>query len=164
MPAPRTRVPATAALRSDHIALPCYDAAETHRFYADVLGLPLVDCHSGDDWGGKPWLMMVFALGDGRQLALCAFKGARRPAARDRPADLPHVAFTAGTRRTLGRWKTRLRGAGVAIQEESHGAQQSIYFTDPNGLVLEITAPASRPATRPNAVATARLKRWMEKN
>jgi catechol 2,3-dioxygenase-like lactoylglutathione lyase family enzyme len=163
MATPRGRVPATAALRCDHVALQCYDVDETHRFYAEVLGLPLVDCQSGDDWGGKAWLMMVFALGDGRRIALCTFKGTRKPAQRDRPADLPHVAFAAGSRRTLGRWKTRLRGAGVAIQEENHGDQPSIYFSDPNGIVLEITAPAGRPQPRPNAVATAQVRRWISK-
>jgi catechol 2,3-dioxygenase-like lactoylglutathione lyase family enzyme len=47
-------------LRFDHLALPVYDAAGTYRFYSEVLQLPLVDALSGDDWGGKAWLMMFF--------------------------------------------------------------------------------------------------------
>lgn len=56
-------------LRIDHLALPMYDAAATRIFYEEVLGLPLLDAHSGDDWHGMPWLMMIFGDADGRQLA-----------------------------------------------------------------------------------------------
>jgi catechol 2,3-dioxygenase-like lactoylglutathione lyase family enzyme len=60
-------------LRFDHLALPVYAAARTLHFYSEVLRLPLVDALSGDDRGGKPWLMMFF--GSGQLLALCALYG-----------------------------------------------------------------------------------------
>lgn len=83
-----------AALRFDHLALPVYDAAATHRFYSEVLRLPLVEALSGDDWGGRPWLMMFFWTGGAQLLALCALRGAPRPTPDGLPADVRHYAFS----------------------------------------------------------------------
>jgi hypothetical protein len=55
-----------------------------------VLQLPLVDALSGDDWGGKPWLMMFFGTGGGQLLALCALSGAQPPRPEGLPADVRH--------------------------------------------------------------------------
>ncbi len=48
-------------------------------------------------------------------------------------------------------WKQRLEQKGVAFWEEDHGAQRSLLFKDPNGIVLEITAPASAAISAPPA-------------
>lgn len=146
-------------LRHDHIALHIYDPAATLDFYTGVLGLPLTNAMNGDNWGGKPWLMMFFALGDGREIALCALKGEARPAPRT-PADLPHFAFSAPDDAALQQWEQKLASAGVAFEEEHHGAQRSIYFQDPNGIMLEITAPPSRAPAEASAKAAAVVRKW----
>jgi catechol 2,3-dioxygenase-like lactoylglutathione lyase family enzyme len=150
-----------APLRFDHLALPVYDAAETQRFYAEVLQLPLVDALSGEDWGGKPWLMMFFATGSGQLLALCALRGARRPPPDGLPADVRHYAFSVASGAEQDEWKARLRSHGVAFTEEDHGRQHSIYFADPNGILLEVTTPASTPGVHSDAQATLRVQRWI---
>jgi catechol-2,3-dioxygenase len=33
------------------------------------------------------------------------------------------------------------------VWEEDHGRQHSLYFADPNGVILEITTPASNPVS-----------------
>ena len=124
-------------LRFDHLAIPVYDAAATHRFYTEVLQLPLVEALSGDDWGGKPWLMMFFGTGGGQLLALCALHGAQRPPPDGLPADIRHYAFSVASGAEQADWKARLRRHGIAFSEEDHGTQHSIYFTDPNGIALE---------------------------
>lgn len=131
------------ALKLDHIAMPIRDVAATQRFYTEILGLPLLAAHSGDDWGGRSWLMMIFGLGDARQLALVAFKGTPGPLTDGLPEDARHFALAADSKRELQGWKQRLEQRGVPFREEDHGAQRSIYFKDPNGIVIEITAPAS---------------------
>ena len=148
-------------LRFDHLAVPVYDAAATHRFYTEVLQLPLVDALSGDDWGGKPWLMMLFGTGSGQLLALCALHGAQRPPPDGLPADVRHYAFSVATGAEQADWKARLRRHGIAFSEEDHGTQHSIYFSDPNGIVLEVTTPASTPELRPEAHAAQRVQRWI---
>jgi glyoxylase I family protein len=125
-------------LTLDHVAIPVRDAERSRQFYERVLGLPLVDAMSGDDWEGRPWLLMFFALGDSRQLALASFRGEAPQSERGLPSDARHYAL--GTR-DLEPWRERLRAAGVAYREEDHGAQQSLFVADPDGTVLEITSP-----------------------
>jgi len=150
-----------AALRLDHLALPVFDADQTFRFYSEVLQLPLVDALSGDDWGGKPWLMMFFATGGGQLLALCALRGARRPPADDLPRDTRHFAFSVASIAEQESWKARLRRHGVAYSEEDHGRQHSVYFADPNGILLEVTTPPSVAEAKSDAQAKHLVRRWI---
>lgn len=148
------------ALRLDHLAIPVYHTAATYRFYSEVLQLPLVDAHSGDDWGGRPWLMMFFAAGS-QLLALCALRGAQPPPPEALPADLRHYAFTVASLAEQQQWLARLRAHGIPCSEEDHGAQHSIYFQDPNGVMLEITAPPSAAATAANPRAAQQVREWL---
>jgi catechol 2,3-dioxygenase-like lactoylglutathione lyase family enzyme len=149
-------------LRTDHMVFPVWDAEASITFYADVLGLPLVAAHQGDDWGGKRWLMMVFAVGDGRELVLVALQGAQRPPAGDLAADIRHYAFSVATIDEQAAWIAKLKAAEVDFWEEDHGAQHSVYFADPNGVILEITTPASNPASAPDPAARAAARLWIE--
>jgi len=148
-------------LRFDHLALPVYDAARTYRFYSEVLQLPPVDALSGDDWGGKPWLMMFFGTGSGQLLALCALRGAQPPRPDGLPSDVRHYAFSVASPAEQETWKARLRAHDIAFSEEDHGTQHSLYFSDPNGIVLEVTTPASRQELKPDAHAAERVQRWI---
>ena len=150
-----------AVLRFDHLALPVYDAAQTWRFYSEVLQLPLVDALSGDDWGGRPWLMMFFGTADTQLIALCALRGARPPAPDGLPADVRHYAFSVKSAAEQEAWKVRLRRHGVPFSEEDHGSQHSIYFSDPNGILLEVTTPASSRPTVSDPQAGERVRRWI---
>jgi glyoxylase I family protein len=150
-----------AALRFDHLALPVYDAEATYRFYGEVLQLPLVDALSGDDWGGKPWLMMFFGTGSGQLIALCALRGARPPPQDDLPADIRHYAFSVVSKSEQQAWMERLRRHAIPFTEEDHGPQHSVYFRDPNGITLEVTTPASSAGAVPDEAALAQVRRWI---
>lgn len=149
-------------LSFDHVAIPVRDAAATHKFYAEVLGLPLIEAHEGDDWGGFPWLMMIFAAADDRQLAFIAFKGGK-DGKTNLPNDARHYAFSLPTKARLNAWKKELAAAGVKVSEEDHGSQRSIYFEDPNGVMLEITAPASRSNAKANGRASQTIAEWVKR-
>jgi catechol 2,3-dioxygenase-like lactoylglutathione lyase family enzyme len=149
-------------LRFDHLALPVYDAARTLHFYTEVLQLPLVDALSGDDWGGKPWLMMFFGTEGGQLLALSALYGAQPPRPDGLPADVRHYAFSVSSSAAQAQWKQRLQRHGVAFSEEDHGEQHSIYFSDPNGIVLEVTTPPSGGDLQPDASAARRVQAWID--
>ena len=148
-------------LRIDHIVFPVWDARASLAFYRDILGFPLVNAFSGDDWGGYPWLMMIFAPGDGREIVLVALKGAKRPRADGLARDVRHLAFAEGSLKALGKWRKKLAAAKVEFWEEDHGSQKSIYFEDPNGVVLEITAPPARASGKSRKTALAAAETWM---
>jgi catechol 2,3-dioxygenase-like lactoylglutathione lyase family enzyme len=137
-----------AGLRFDHIAAPVRDAQAAYELFANVLELPLLAAHTGDDWGGAPWLMMIFGLADGTQVALCALQGVQ---AHPRVAsDLPHCAFAVRGREQLDEWRAKLTAAGFDVREEDHGDQLSIYFEDRSDLTWEITTAAT-PQRDPHA-------------
>jgi catechol 2,3-dioxygenase-like lactoylglutathione lyase family enzyme len=149
------------ALEIDHIAYPVSDVPATLQFYRDVLGLPLVRAFSGDDWGGHPWLMMIFALGDGRQLALSALRGVKVPTDQVLPPDLRHISLTVENEQQLAAWRDRLAAHDVPHWEEDHGEQTSLYFTDPSNVILEVTTPASRTALPPDPHAADVVAAWL---
>lgn len=147
-------------LRFDHLAIPVADAVHARELFGEVFGLPLVAAYSGDDWGGAAWLMMIYGLPDGGQVALCALAGLepqRKPA-----IDLPHCAFAVRDRATLRRWRKRLTTAGFAVRDEDHGHQQSIYFEDRDGATWEITAPPSRNAVDRDGPTV--IEQWLKEH
>ena len=147
-------------LTLDHVVFPVRDAEATLQFYTEILGLPLVEAFSGDDWDGYPWLMMIFGLGVRHELVAVALRGAPAPDYRGVPVDARHYAMAAESAEAFEAWRGRLRAAGVSFWEENHGEQASIYFPDPDGVILEITWPAStvRPVADPEAAEAVR--RW----
>ena len=145
----------------DHVVFPVRDAEASLRFYGDVMGFPLVNAFSGDDWDGYPWLMMVFGVGGKQELVCVALKGAPAPDYRGVPVDARHYAMAAESAEDFAGWRARLREARVEFWEETHGEQASLYFPDPDGVIFEITWPASRVADVPNPTAAAAVKRWL---
>lgn len=149
-------------LRLDHLVFPIWDVEGSVAFYRDFLGLKLVDAYDGGDWGGHAWLMLIFALSDKREIVLVALKGAKRPPADKLPKDVRHIAMAETG--SLDRWREKLRKARVEFWEEDHGDQQSVYFEDPNGVILEITSPPSAPELAENGAAAMRAMKWLKQH
>lgn len=147
----------------DHIALPAQDAQATLDFFGGVLGLPLISASSGDDWGGHPWLMMMFGISDGRQIALCVLDGAEWLDDVAYTDDLPHFAFGVPDEKALEPWRVRLHEGGVDVREEDHGTARSIYFSDPSGLGWEITTATSSGEDEDEQDPDALVKAWIAK-
>lgn len=149
-------------LRVDHIVFPVWNGEASLAFYREVMEFPLIATYSGDDWGGYPWLMMFFSVGDGREIVLVALKGASRPAHDGLAKDARHLAFAEESLASLDAWRKKFRERKIEFWEETHGTQKSIYFEDPNGVVLEITAPPSRPAHEMDRSALKLAREWLE--
>ena len=128
----------------DHVVMPVRDAEATLKFYTEVLELPLLEAFSGDDWDGYPWLMMIFGLGGGQELVCVALQGAPAPDYRGVPVDARHYAFSAEGEADIDLWRSRLSQHAVEFWEERHGDRRSIYFADPDGVVLEVTWPPTK--------------------
>ncbi|MFN0182555.1 MAG: VOC family protein [Aquabacterium sp.] len=151
-----------------HNAYRCRDSEQTRRFYEDFLGLPLSGTlEIGETKTGRATetLHTFYRLGDGSYLAFFE--------APDRAFDFKvqhdfdlHIALEV-TPEVLQAMLARGRAAGVDTRGPvDHGFIDSIYFRDPNGYVIELTARhADHDAQMDPASngARAKLDGWMQR-
>jgi catechol 2,3-dioxygenase-like lactoylglutathione lyase family enzyme len=148
-----------------HNAYRCRDSEETRKFYEDFLGLPLCAAqHIKETKTGRETnaLHTFYRLEDGSYLAFFEVcdQGFNFKPRHD--FDL-HIALEV-QRSLLEQLKQRGEVAGIETRGiADHGMIESIYFRDPNGYVIELTA--KRPNhddlmdPRKNG-ARANLERW----
>jgi len=135
-------------MRIDHVAHPSRDPQATHRFYSQVLNLKLVQAYAGSE------LMLVYALTGGGNLVFSASRNRRSQPADDIPWEQRHVGLTVTTRTEFDYWLQRLQQLGVRHQVIEN---ERIYFSDPDGLVLELEVGSEMPV---NPAAPEVLARW----
>jgi len=125
-----------------HNAYRCRDSEETRRFYEDFLGLPLVSAFEiGETKTGRRTaaLHSFFRMGDGSALAFFEVPDMPFEFKAQHDYDL-HIALEV-ERDVLEPMMARAREAGIEVRGISdHGFIHSIYFRDPNGYVIELTA------------------------
>jgi catechol 2,3-dioxygenase-like lactoylglutathione lyase family enzyme len=125
-----------------HNAYRCRDSEETRRFYEDFLGLPLVHTlEIKETKSGRPTqtLHTFYQMEDGSALAFFE--------APDLPFDFKaqhdfdlHIALEVEPP-VIDEMLARGKQAGIETRGPSdHGFIRSIYFRDPNGYVIELTA------------------------
>ncbi|MDF2994409.1 MAG: glyoxalase/bleomycin resistance protein/dioxygenase superfamily protein [Xanthobacteraceae bacterium] len=129
-----------------HHAFRCRDAEETRRFYEDLLGLRLahVERGSGPREGGGVlhYVHLFFEMPDGNYLVFIDLgDGEGAAPSPNTPGWVNHRAIEASSMAALAAAKKHLEAAGVEVTEPiDYHVCRSIYFTDPNGLRLEIAA------------------------
>ena len=121
-----------------HITMVSTDAARTLRFYRDLLGLALVKKTVNFDDPGAYHL--YFGDGEGRPgTILTFFEWPNTPAGRWGVGGVHHLALGVESPEALLMWKRRLTDAGVQVTGPlDRGYFQSLYFSDPDGQILEI--------------------------
>jgi catechol 2,3-dioxygenase-like lactoylglutathione lyase family enzyme len=148
-----------------HNAYRCRDSEATRRFYEEFLGLPLAQTlEIKETKSGRPThtLHTFYELDDGSYLAF--FEAPDRPFEFKQQHDFDlHIALEV-TPEVLGAMFAKGKAAGIETRGISdHGFIDSIYFRDPNGYVIELTAKrpehdqAMDPATND---ARGRLAAW----
>ena len=125
-----------------HNAYRCRDSGETRAFYEDFLGLPLAGSLEIQQTktGRKTSVLHTFyRLGDGSYLAF--FEAPDRPFRFKKQHDYDlHIALEVA-KETLQAMLKKGKAAGVEVRGVAdHGFIHSIYFRDPNGYVIELTA------------------------
>ena len=148
-----------------HNAYRCRDSEETRRFYEDFLGLRLAGTlEIGETQSGRrtETLHTFYELGDGSYLAF--FEAPDMPFEFKAQHDFDlHIALEVDMP-VLHDMFARGQAAGIEIRGISdHGFIHSIYFRDPNGYVIELTAktPGHDAAMDPaQNGARAKLDRW----
>jgi catechol 2,3-dioxygenase-like lactoylglutathione lyase family enzyme len=160
------------AKRLHHNAYVTRDMEATRHFYEDLIGMPLVAtwCESDELFGKlRTYCHCFFGLEDGSALAFFQFAdaadqeqfGPRMPA-----SPFHHIAVHVDAK-TQAEIEQRLRRAGLKEPDFyvlEHGYCRSIYATDPNGMILEMTADAPQAAegaAERRANAHAELRRWL---
>jgi len=148
-----------------HNAYRCRDSEETRRFYEDFLGLRLAGTlEIGETKSGRKTatLHTFYELDDGSYLAF--FEAPDMPFEFKAQHDYDlHIALEV-ERPVLEPMMAKAKAAGIEVRGVSdHSFIDSIYFRDPNGYVIELTAkrPHHDEAMNPAANgARAKLDRW----
>ena len=109
-----------------HVALPVVDLAETHRFYAGVLGLPEA---VRPDFGFPGYWFQVGA----QQVHVFPIEGTDPGPFQHFAVEVPDVAAVA----------RELEEAGWAVQHAEHvaGAGRQVFVSDPTGHRIEFNQP-----------------------
>ena len=155
--------------RLHHNAWVVKDQRATNRFYEDLIGLPLVACSTEAavlSGAAHVYCHTVYGLGDGSGLAFFQF---------DREGDYElyglmfratpfvHIALKVDADTQQG-IKQRLDKAGWDHYVVDHGHCESLYATDPDGLILEFTfdhPDAAEVQAERRRTAAAELDRWL---
>ena len=163
--------PPAAIQQLHHYAYKARDAEETRHFYEDILGLPLYHIIQSDYVPSTgeycPYTHFFFRLQDGSFIAFFDIgddeKALPSP---NTPLWINHIAFRVNTVEELADTKVRLQAHGVEVLGiTDHHIFKSIYFFDPNGIRLELSAQLAGDAlmARESKVAHARLAEWTER-
>jgi catechol 2,3-dioxygenase-like lactoylglutathione lyase family enzyme len=151
-----------------HVAYRCRDAAETVRFYQDMLGMAFTTAFAEDRVPSThepdPYLHVFLDAGRGNVLAFFELP-TREPMGRDAntPTWVQHIAFEVESLEALEATRRRLVERGIeVVGPTDHGLFKSIYFFDPNGHRLELTVDTATPemTRRAREVAPAMLEEW----
>jgi catechol 2,3-dioxygenase-like lactoylglutathione lyase family enzyme len=148
-----------------HNAYRCRDSEETRKFYEDFLGLPLscvLEINETMTGRKTQTLHSFYRMGDGSYLAF--FESPDMPFEFKRQHDYDlHIAVEV-EEKDLQPMMAKGRARGIETRGVSdHGFIHSIYFRDPNGYVIELTAKTPKHAeeTDPRRnEARAKLNRW----
>lgn len=158
--------------RLHHNAYVTRDMEATRHFYEDLIGMPLIAtwCEADELFGKeRVYCHCFFGLADGSALAFFQFAnpedqklfGPPMP-----PSPFHHIAVNVDAE-TQAAIEDRFQKAAIKppnFYVLEHGYCRSIYATDPNGMILELTVDnpaAASGAEWRRATAHADLKRWL---
>jgi len=168
-PTPPASVPAPPPIQQlHHYAYRARDAEETRHFYEDILGLPMYHIIQSDHVPSTgeycPYTHFFFRLQDGSFIAFFDLGDdeAALPSP-NTPLWVNHVAFRVDSLAELEAMKSRLEAHGVeVIGVTDHHVFKSIYFFDPNGVRLELSAQVASEfqMLQESRTAHARLAEW----
>jgi|SRR5438270_8161975 len=131
---PRAERPASSARGLHHLALICSDVERTIQFYQQLLGFPLVELMENRDYKGSTHLF--FDMGHDNLLAFFDFPDLGLQPGVEALGGVQHIAISTDSD-NFERVKARLEADGVPYLGPDRGAQDSIYFKDPDGIQIE---------------------------
>jgi glyoxylase I family protein len=121
---PSAERPPTTVQGVHHLALICQDTEETIKFYQEFLGFPLVELVENRDYAGSNHFF--FDIGNHNLLGFFETIGG-----------VQHLAISISADQ-FDATRKKLEQAGVDYLGPDRGADDSMYFRDPNGIGLEL--------------------------
>ena len=148
-----------------HNAYRCRDSEATRQFYEDFLGLPLAEAFEikQTQTGRKTGVLHSFyQMDDGSFLAF--FEAPDQPFEFKQQHDFDlHIALEVDEA-TLHAMLAKGKASGIETRGiADHGFLHSIYFRDPNGYVIELTAKMpghDKAMNRATNGARGKLEQW----
>ena len=148
-----------------HNAYRCRDSEATRQFYEDFLGLPLAEAFEikQTQTGRKTSVLHSFyQMGDGSYLAFFEAPDSPFDFKEQHDFDL-HIALEVDEA-TLQAMFAKGKASGIHTRGiVDHGFLHSIYFRDPNGYVIELTAKMpghDKAMDRQTNNARGKLNQW----
>ena len=151
-----------------HIGLSTLDLDRTRAFYEGVLGMPAVRCDTIELKEGGRIRHIFFDAGEEQLIAFMEPGGvqgipAEYDAGINRGLGVPdafyHLAFEIGSVEALEAKRAELLARGVAVtQVVDHEWMKSIYFRDPNGLMLEFACTTRQLGSEDDRKMQVRFK------
>jgi catechol 2,3-dioxygenase-like lactoylglutathione lyase family enzyme len=147
-----------------HNAYRCRDSEETRKFYEDFLGLPLANAfkiettHTGRGTGAGV-LHSFYEMGDGSVLAFFEAPDMAFEFKKQHDFDL-HISLEVEMEHLQAMF-AKGKAAGIEVRGVSnHGFIDSIYFRDPDGYVIELSAKKGEDMPHDYAEARVHLDTW----
>jgi glyoxylase I family protein len=132
---PKDQRPASTARGIHHAAFVCKDVEQTIRFYQDFLGFPLVELVENRDYKGSSHFF--FDLGNGNLLGFFDFPGHDHAPYEETIGALQHLAISVDAEQFAAA-KNKLEQNRIEYLGPDRGAEDSLYFRDPNGMGIEL--------------------------
>src|ERR1700686_3624493 len=152
-----------------HVAYITHDTEATVAFYTELLGMELVNAVLDDPIPSTgdpvPYFHSFFRMADGSTVAFFEAPELPPPPAASHAAYdvFQHLALLVDSPADVDRWHAWLVQQGIEVLGPvDHKIIYSIYFHDPNGLRLEITAVLDPTWNDRSDQAHASLAEWSE--
>ena len=144
----------------NHVAYRCRDAAETMNFYSDVLGMKLAHVITQDRVPSTqefaPHCHLFFEMADGSWVAFFDLVDEPAVAQANNPDWAQHLALEVASIDALDAAHQNLVEHHIdVLGPVDHGFIRSIYFYDPSGHRLELTARTIEPGDLEHFAAEA---------
>ncbi|MGI8876511.1 MAG: VOC family protein [Egibacteraceae bacterium] len=127
-----------------HVALTVTDMQVSRRFYADVLGLPVLD-------SSETYCALLTGSADLSALILTTHADTSSKPFSEFQVGLDHVSFALADEAALGFWQDRLREQAVPFEARRSEWGHHVNFRDPDNIAIEMVL------VRPDAEVQAML-------